>query len=63
MKLCVVVVAIILVSIVVSIPACHAGDPGSIPGRQAFARCILRCSLLLLLTRSSTVSITGAGTT
>lgn len=23
----------ILVSIVVSIPACHAGDPGSIPGR------------------------------
>ena len=25
----------ILVSIVVSIPACHAGDPGSIPGRGA----------------------------
>ena len=25
-----------LVSIVVSIPACHAGDPGSIPGRGAF---------------------------
>ena len=25
--------AAILVSIVVSIPACHAGDPGSIPGR------------------------------
>ena len=25
----------ILVSIVVSIPACHAGDPGSIPGREA----------------------------
>jgi hypothetical protein len=24
-----------LVSIVVSIPACHAGDPGSIPGRGA----------------------------
>ena len=24
----------ILVSIVVSIPACHAGDPGSIPGRE-----------------------------
>ena len=23
----------ILDSIVVSIPACHAGDPGSIPGR------------------------------
>ena len=60
---CVEVVAIILVSIVVSIPACHAGDPGSAPGREAFARCILRCSLLLLLTRSSTVSITGAGTT
>lgn len=28
----------ILVSIVASIPACHAGDPGSIPGRGAFAR-------------------------
>ena len=26
----------ILDSIVVSIPACHAGDPGSIPGRGAF---------------------------
>ena len=26
----------IRVSIVVSIPACHAGDPGSIPGRGAF---------------------------
>ena len=26
----------ILGSIVVSIPACHAGDPGSIPGRGAF---------------------------
>lgn len=24
-------------SIVVSIPACHAGDPGSIPGGGAFA--------------------------
>ena len=23
-------------SIVVSIPACHAGDPGSIPGRGVF---------------------------
>jgi hypothetical protein len=23
-------------SIVVSIPACHAGDPGSIPGRRVF---------------------------
>ena len=30
----------ILVSIVVSIPACHAGDPGSIPGREAFAVCV-----------------------
>lgn len=27
----------ILVSIVASIPACHAGDPGSIPGRGAFS--------------------------
>ena len=27
----------VLVSIVVSIPACHAGDPGSIPGRGAFS--------------------------
>ena len=26
----------VLGSIVVSIPACHAGDPGSIPGRGAF---------------------------
>ena len=26
----------ILDSIVVSIPACHAGDPGSIPGREDF---------------------------
>lgn len=25
----------VLGSIVVSIPACHAGDPGSIPGREA----------------------------
>ena len=25
---------VILVRIVVSIPACHAGDPGSIPGRE-----------------------------
>ena len=31
----------VLVSIVVSIPACHAGDPGSIPGRgDLFAICI-----------------------
>jgi hypothetical protein len=27
---------VFLVSIVVSIPACHAGDPGSIPGRGEF---------------------------
>ena len=33
----------ILVSIVVSIPACHAGDPGSIPGREAFALAFARC--------------------
>jgi hypothetical protein len=26
----------VLGSIVVSIPACHAGDPGSIPGRGGF---------------------------
>ena len=26
----------IRVSIVVSIPACHAGDPGSIPGHGAY---------------------------
>ena len=41
----------ILVSIVVSIPACHAGDPGSIPGREAFAHCsllIAHCYRLLL---------------
>ena len=30
-----VLVVRILVRIVVSIPACHAGDPGSIPGREA----------------------------
>ncbi|KAK1928082.1 hypothetical protein P3T76_016456 [Phytophthora citrophthora] len=35
----------ILVSIVVSIPACHAGDPGSIPGREAsFCSHLLFCS-------------------
>ena len=28
----------ILDSIVVSIPACHAGDPGSIPGREVCLR-------------------------
>ena len=39
----------ILVSIVVSIPACHAGDPGSIPGREAFALCFLPFTLCLLL--------------
>ena len=26
----------VLDSIVVSIPACHAGDPGSIPGRRDY---------------------------
>ena len=36
----------ILVSIVVSIPACHAGDPGSIPGREAF---VFRCSFAFAL--------------
>jgi hypothetical protein len=41
----------ILVSIVVSIPACHAGDPGSIPGREAFA---FFCRAFLLL--STTLS-------
>ena len=49
---CVVVDASVLVSIVVSIPACHAGDPGSIPGREAFAHCsllIAHCSLLFAL--------------
>ena len=37
----------ILVSIVVSIPACHAGDPGSIPGREAlfFVVCLLLIAL------------------
>ncbi len=30
----------VLVSIVVSIPACHAGDPGSIPGRGDFFSCL-----------------------
>ena len=34
----------ILVSIVVSIPACHAGDPGSIPGRGAFLPLSIRFS-------------------
>ena len=37
----------ILVSIVVSRPACHAGDPGSIPGREAlfFVVCLLLIAL------------------
>ncbi|KAK1928160.1 hypothetical protein P3T76_016378 [Phytophthora citrophthora] len=35
---------------VVSIPACHAGDPGSIPGREAsFCSHLLFCSSALLL--------------
>ena len=39
----------ILVSIVVSIPACHAGDPGSIPGREAFgATCSLYAHHMLI---------------
>ena len=52
---CVVDGAVILVSIVVSIPACHAGDPGSIPGREAFALVFIfaLCTLLLVLARSS----------
>ena len=41
--------AAILVSIVVSIPACHAGDPGSIPGREDFALCFLLFALRLFL--------------
>jgi hypothetical protein len=32
----------VLGSIVVSIPACHAGDPGSIPGQEDF-RAFLTC--------------------
>ena len=40
---------VILVSIVVSIPACHAGDPGSIPGREAFVQsCFVSCVPLLV---------------
>ena len=35
-----------LVSIVVSIPACHAGDPGSIPGQGAFFNFIFKYLLL-----------------
>ena len=57
-------------SIAVSIPACHAGDPGSIPGRGAFLfahdepnndRILLRLSLLfhlLLLYYSYPVFVT-----
>ena len=36
--------AVFLDSIVVSIPACHAGDPGSIPGQGDF--CALISTLL-----------------
>ena len=38
----------ILDSIVVSIPACHAGDPGSIPGRgeETFS-CVVKKKILL----------------
>ena len=32
-------------SIVVSIPACHAGDPGSIPGRGVFRVLLFRAML------------------
>ena len=33
----------------VSIPACHAGDPGSIPGREAFVQsCFVSCVPLLV---------------
>ena len=32
-------------SIVVSIPACHAGNPGSIPGLGAFFACCVSLSL------------------
>ena len=34
------------VSIVVSIPTCHEGDPGSIPGREALLFEIARTILL-----------------
>ena len=44
---CVVVDAEILVSVVVSIPACYAGDPCSIPGREAFTLCYLLSALKL----------------
>ena len=45
----------ILVSIVVSIPACHAGDPGSIPGREAFALCV--CVFVFCLWSFALVSL------
>ena len=43
---------VILVSIVVSIPACHAGDPGLIPGREVL--------LLALSDRSDSAYILNA---
>ena len=43
----------ILVSIVVSIPACHAGDPGSIPGREAFSLWFILFFLLFFVPCSS----------
>ena len=49
----------ILGSIVVSISACHAEDPGSIPGRgvlQQAARCKTRAFMLLLLVLLQTFS-------
>ena len=45
----------ILVSIVASIPACHAGDPGSIPGRGAsFCFLLFAFCFLLFVLRSLT---------
>ena len=38
----------VLGSIVVSIPACHAGDPGSIPGRGDVLfhrKCNIKCKI------------------
>ena len=44
----------IRLSIVVSIPACHAGDPGSIPGDGAsFSFFVILCPHLRLLNRSA----------
>ena len=39
-------------SIVVSIPACHAGDPGSIPGHGAFYFYLYNPRLFHFATRS-----------